>query len=183
MFFRFASGITCFCVRGLNSVRTCVGLVQNHVSNKKISDYINNNLYVEIDHFPRNYSRKKKLFTNVVSSREDSFGLHLVGFYYDSVTSPFLLWKNYLDILPRIVFNSCYRHALPLLVPNSSYCMCRYFIVCTPKNCRSIVSNKIKGIFYKDLVAFCSRIAVVPCTCLIRTKLLKLLITIKEVLN
>ena len=156
MFFRFASGITCFCVRGLNSVRTCVGLVQNHVSNKKISDYINNNLYVEIDHFPRNYSRKKKLFTNVVSSREDSFGLHLVGFYYDSVTSPFLLWKNYLDILPRIVFNSCYRHALPPLVPNSSYCMCSVDILLSVllKTVGVLFRIKLKEFFIKILLLF-----------------------------
>ena len=156
MFFRFASGITCFCVRGLNSVRTCVVLVQNHVSNKKISDYINNNLYVEIDHFPRNYSRKKKLFTNVVSSREDSFGLHLVGFYYDSVTSPFLLWKNYLDILPRIVFNSCYRHALPPLVPNSSYCMCSVDILLSVllKTVGVLFRIKLKEFFIKILLLF-----------------------------
>ena len=55
------------------------------------------------------------------SPGEDPFGLNLGGFYYEIVSSPFLLWKIDLDVLSGIVFNSCYRHVLPLLVPNSSY--------------------------------------------------------------
>ena len=99
---------------------------------------------------------------NVISSREDPFGLNLGAFYYGSVTSPFLLWKTYLNILSLIVFNSCYRHILSQFVPNSSYGTCRDFTVCAPKNCRGIVPNKIKAIFYKDLV-FCNRIATLSC--------------------
>ena len=147
--------------------RSCTKL---YVSNEKISDYINNNLYVEIDHFPIQISHRiiaaKKIYlfphVNVISSREDPFGLNLGGFYYESVTSPFLLWKTYLNILSLIVFNSCYRHILSQFVPNSSYGTCRDFTVCAPKNCRGIVPNKIKAIFYKDLV-FCNRIATLSC--------------------
>ena len=87
--------------------RSCTRL---YVPNKKISDYINNNFFVEIDHFPVQISheiiaeKKNYLFahTNLISSRGDPFGLNLGGFYYESVTSPFLFWKTYLDILSRI---------------------------------------------------------------------------------
>ena len=87
--------------------RSCTRL---YVPNKKISDYINNNFFVEIDHFPVQISheiiaeKKKYLFahTNLISSRGDPFGLNFGGFYYESVTSPFLFWKTYLDILSRI---------------------------------------------------------------------------------
>ena len=65
---------------------------------------------MEIDHFPVQISheiiaeKKNCLFahTNLISSRGDPFGLNFGGFYYESVTSPFLFWKTYLDILSRI---------------------------------------------------------------------------------
>ena len=70
-----------------------------------------------MNHFPIQISEgivlAKKIYlfahTNIVSSREDPFGLNLGGFYYKSVTSSFLLWKAYLDILVRIVFNLSYK--------------------------------------------------------------------------
>lgn len=106
-----------FCERPQFCVDMCRSCTKFYVSNKRISDHINDNLDVEINHFPIQISEgivlamKIYLFahTNIVSSREDPFGLNLGGFYYKSVTSSFLLWKAYLDILVRIVFNLSYK--------------------------------------------------------------------------
>ena len=70
-----------------------------YVSKKKISDYINNNLYVEINRFPVQPSEgivaAKKIYlslhTNVVGSGEDPFGVNLGGLYYESISSAFLI--------------------------------------------------------------------------------------------
>ena len=77
-------------------LRFCTRL---YVSNKKISDYINNNLYVEINRFPVQPSEgivaAKKIYlslhTNVVGSGEDPFGVNLGGLYYESISSAFLI--------------------------------------------------------------------------------------------
>ena len=142
-----------------------------YVSNKKISDYVNNNFYVEINRFQVQLSEgivaAKKIYlfshTNVVGNREDPFGVNLGGLHYESISSSFLLWKFYLDLLSRIVFNTCYRYVLPILVPNFTYGNCRKLTVCDSKNCKNLVLSKIKSKFYEEMVAFCKRIAEISC--------------------
>ena len=162
------------CERPQFCVDVCRSCTKLYVSNKRISDHINDNLYVEISHFPIQISEgvvpAKKIYlfahTNIVSSvssGEDPFGLNLDGFYYKSVTSPFLLWKAYQDILVRTVFNLSYEGLLPLLVPNSSYGACRHFTACNSKNYRNLILNKIKTIFHKEIAVFCKRIDVISC--------------------
>lgn len=141
--------------------RICVNSALKCTLNKKVSDCMNQTLYVEIDvYFPAPLqfgtapAKNISLFvhTNIPPEKVDSdFG------YRETINSLSLLWKTCLDILSPTVFNSCYRYVLPLLVPNFSYSV---FV----KNRRRVVSNKIKAIFDKDLVTFCTRIAVVSST-------------------
>ena len=115
-----------------------------YVSNKKISDYVNNNFYVEINRFQVQLSEgivaAKKIYlfshTNVVGNREDPFGVNLGGLHYEFISSSFLLWKFYLDLLSRIVFNTCHRYVLPILVPNFTYGNCRKLTVCDSKTAK-----------------------------------------------
>ena len=77
----------------------CRFCTRPYVSNKKISDYINSNLYVEINRFPVQSSEgivaANKIYlssrTNVVGSGEDPFGVNLGGLYYESISSAFLI--------------------------------------------------------------------------------------------
>ena len=77
---------------------------------KKISDHISNNLFVHINEFLNQLkqgfilTQKVPLFvhTNIVMKNgRSNFG----GLYYESISSPFMLWKFYLDIISRTVFN------------------------------------------------------------------------------
>ena len=87
------------CERSQFNPDICRFCTRLYVSNKKISDYINNNLYVEINRFPVQPSEgivaAKKIYlslhTNVVGSGEDPFGVNLGGLYYESTSSAFLI--------------------------------------------------------------------------------------------
>ena len=91
------------------------------ITNKKISDHIKNNLFVHTNDFPNQlrqgfiltqkvplfvhtYIDMKNVFAHTNSAMKNdrsNFG----RIYYESKNSPFMLWKFYLDILCRIVFN------------------------------------------------------------------------------
>ena len=139
--------------------RLCTKL---NVSNKKVSDYINENSYMEIDYFPTQLAEgivsAKKIYlfahTNLTPCREDPFAVNLGGLYYESISSSFLLWKFYFNLLDRIVFNICQCDILPLLILKSFYGNYRIFTVCNSKNCRNLILNRIKKLFYKEMVDF-----------------------------
>ena len=75
-----------------------------------------------------------------MKSEKRNFG----GIYYDIISFPLLLWKCYLDIICRIVFNFLYKFIYRQLV---SGCLnvknCRDFTVCTTQNCLN--KKKSKG--------------------------------------
>ena len=42
---------------------------------------------------------------------------------YEKISSPFFLFKNYLDIIGRVIFNHCDKYLLPaLLIKNRTTC-------------------------------------------------------------
>ena len=43
------------------------------------------------------------------------FGINFVSLYYESISSPFLIWRAYLDMLCEVVFNVSHRFILPLI--------------------------------------------------------------------
>ena len=78
-------------------------------------------MFVEINQFPIWLSpgdvaaRKINLFVHTnIAAINDLFGLNFGSLYCESISSPFLLWKGYFDILCRIVFNVSQRFVLPL---------------------------------------------------------------------
>ena len=84
------------------------------------------------------------------SGRSRNFG----SLYYESISSPFLLWKMYLDTLCRIVVNVSEKFLLPVLL-SSVRGSCRSLTTCTSENCPSLKSKAIKAVSYKRLVEFC----------------------------
>ena len=132
------------------------------IKNNKISDHINNNLFVHINGFPNQLkqgiimTQKVPLFvwtkhTNIVMSNDR---LNFGSLWYESIDSPFMLWKSYLDILCWIVLNVSHRFIFPLLMSGIDM-SCRDFTVCTSTNCSSLKKSKIKAMFLRELVDFC----------------------------
>ena len=137
------------------------------IKNRKISDHINNNLFVHINEFPDQLKQgitlvqKIPLFVHkniVMKNGSLNFG----GIYYESLSSPYLLWKFYLDVLCRIVFNVSREFIFPLLMSDLEG-NCTSFTVCTSKNCLRLKKNKIKAIFFRELVKFCKKISEFCC--------------------
>ena len=82
--------------------------------------------------------------------------------YYESINSPFLCWKFCLDILCQIVFNVSENFVLPLILTsiNADY---RKYIVSTSSNCLYLRINKVKVIFFRELVNLCRKVRGLSC--------------------
>ena len=74
--------------------------------------------------------------------------------YYENISSPFLVWKMYLDIIYRIPFNVSERFILPVFISNIKG-NCRNFTACTKETCPGLKRKTIETLFYKKLVEFC----------------------------
>ena len=158
------SGITCSCVRDHSIVLTCIFIVQSSVF--QIKKYQTTSIRICICQFNSCASIRKGIViaetiyifahTNVFIGKDDPFGrsANFGSFYYESIRSPFLLWKMYLDTVCRIVFNVSEKFLLPILF---SIVMgsCRSFTACTTENCPGLKIKIIKALFYKRLVEFC----------------------------
>ena len=133
------------------------------IKNKKISDHINNNSFVHIDEFPEQLKKgfsliqKIPLFvhTNVVMKNSRS---NFEGIFYESISSPYLLWKFYIDVLCRTVFNVSYEFIFPLLMSGIDL-NCRDFACCTTENCSGLGKDRVKSIFFREVVDFCIKLS------------------------
>ena len=100
------------CERSQYMTNMCRFCTKWYIKNKTISDHINDKLFVEINQFPIRLSpgvvaaRRINLFVHTnIAAINDLFGLNFGSLYCESISSSFLLWKGYLDILCRIVLN------------------------------------------------------------------------------
>ena len=78
--------------------------------------------------------------------------------FYEVINSPFLLWKSYLDILARIVFNFCEKYILPVLLSDWND-DCRNYTACMPKNCFSMKRIKVKEIVFSAALNLSKKLA------------------------
>ena len=146
----------------------CMYCTKLYIQNKKISDFINKDLRLSTVDFPPEitFLCEKDIFlfayTNAYSRKIDLFGTNLVSLYYESVSSPFLLWKYYLDILCRIVFNYNSKHILAVIL-SGIMLDCRKFTVCSIENCANLKKEKVRVIFYREIAHFCKTLAEVSC--------------------
>ena len=94
--------------------------------------------------------------TNVFIDKDDPFGrsANFGSLSYESISSPFLLWKMYLDSICRITFNVSEKFLLPIFI-SSVGDNCITATACTKENCSGLKHKEIKALFYKKLVKFC----------------------------
>lgn len=111
------------CERSQCRYDVCKYCTKLYIQNRKISDHVNEKLFVSIDQFPGQLregmviTEKIYLFAHTnVFIKNRPFGLNFGSLYYESISSPFLLWKSYLDILCHAIFNVSYKFVLPILV-------------------------------------------------------------------
>lgn len=124
----------CFCSRSQLDLNTCQYCTMLPVRNAKINKYVNDKLNIDTRLFPI-LLRSSVLYVSEVHSfihtnfgkdrqrpySEDNSGT----FYYEGVTSPFILFKSYLDIIGRLIFNFCDKNLLSVLFKDRRFCRSR----------------------------------------------------------
>ena len=159
------------CERSQYMKDMCLDCTKLYIQNKRISNFINDELCLNISEFPCEITggivsaNKIYLFahTNAYCGKNDPLGTNLGSLYYESIDSPFLLWKFYLDVLSRVVFNQINKHVLLMLLSDNEI-HCRKFTVFNEKNCSGVRKVRIKTIFYQELVSFYKTLCEVSCS-------------------
>ena len=161
-----------YCERSQYCLHMCVDCTILYIPNKKISDHINKNLYMSIEQFhptiKKGIAIAEKIYffphSNGFINKDDPFtrSQNVGVLYYESISSPFLLFKMSLDTMCKIVFNISSKHLLFVLL-SSVKGNCRSFTACTGANCPHLKSKTIKAIFYKRLVEFSLYLVRVSC--------------------
>lgn len=136
-----------------------------YINNKKILDHVNKKLFLQVD-LSNGIAVSKKIYLfshSNIDAMSNVYGLNFGVLYYESIESPFMVWKLYLDVFCRVVFNVSYKHIYNFTVLGTDS-NCREFAVCTPKNCSGMKMNKIKVVFFRELVIL--RIVLAEISCL-----------------
>ena len=115
--FHIAYGLIFGFVLGLSVIKTYVNTcTMLRVKNVKVNKQIKDKLMIETSLFPvllRSsvlYVSEVHLFihTNFSKDHQKPYSKNNFGvLYYEVVSSPFLLFKSYLDIIDRVIFNLC----------------------------------------------------------------------------
>ena len=156
------------CTRSQYEKDMCPFCAKVYIKHRKISGFINENLTVQIDGYipiQLKYGvllgSELNLFArSSVFNRQKLFDIgsrNCGTLFYESIDSPFLLMKFYLDRLARIIFNFCDKSILPMLLSDTET-DCRKYTVCTPINCLSLRTDKIKVILFKETVIFAKKL-------------------------
>ena len=133
LYFPFACGHIFGFVRGLKKTDIYVSFVLLRIQRVKINNYIRKNFCIKTRLFPM-FLRHSilhvpdiRLFVSIRSGRdrqrpycEHSFGV----LFSEEISSLFLLFTFYVDILERIIFNLCDKHLLPIML-NNQYLLAR----------------------------------------------------------
>lgn len=122
----------------------CLFCTKTYLKSKKASKYIEKKLFVDVlDYFSVQFSHgiisdgQVHLFVHSsVINRQKIFDENgnLGMLFYEVINSPFLVWKFYLNILTRIVFNYIENYVLPTVLSGSDD-DCRNHTACTPFIC------------------------------------------------
>ena len=133
----------------------CLYCTRVCINYKGISDCVNNNLYVPIELFPQPVGEgimlKDKIYFFVhfhctISGKRKQIENNFGTLYYESMCSPFLMYKTYFEILCRIVYNFVDKKILPLFI-NNGFSACRNETVCDLRQCQGSRKNKNNLLF------------------------------------
>ena len=142
-----------FCLRSQYKSNMCLFCTKIYLRNKKVSRLIETKLTVDVlNYFPVQISHGTitdghvNLFVHSsVNDRQKLFdkNSNFGTLSFEVINFPFLLWKFYLDVLARMVFNYCDKYILPTLLSDltDNY---RNYTTCTRFNCYNMKKNNVK---------------------------------------
>ena len=143
------------CNRSYYASDMCTFCTKNHINGKL---HVDIEKYVPVQlQFGIIVAKNVNLFVHAnVISRKKVFGAgaNFGTLFYESINSPFLLWKLHLDILCQIVFNVSQKFVLPLLLTGIEV-NCRKYTYSTSSNSFNLKITKIKVLFFRELVNLC----------------------------
>ena len=122
-----------FCCRSQRDPKICQFRTKLQITNVKIINYINKKLVFDSRRpFPLHLNSRIVYVPEVSLFVHVRFGIDKQRKYskrnfgvlqYEEISFPFLLFKNYLDILGRVILNHCDKYLLPpLLIKNHTTC-------------------------------------------------------------
>ena len=106
----------------------CVFCTRFHVRERLLSDFLNQKLTFSKSSFPSNFVHdvflhQISLFIHyhgiIYASRDKNLEndyANFGGLYYEEVDRPFLLYKFYLEILGRVIFNNFFKKVMPIML-------------------------------------------------------------------
>ena len=137
--FRIWSHFWCCCRSQFNS-NICQFCTKLRITGRKVVHYINKKLVFDVrKSFPFDLfytatcNNNVSLFAHVQfgPDRQRPYSTNNYGaLYYEVVSSPFLILKNYLDIIGKVVLNRCNKVLLPELFKGEDESQCRECTVC-----------------------------------------------------
>ena len=157
------------CCRCQYENNMCLFCTKLYLKNKKICRVIEKKLTTDVlEYFPVQLSNGviahvvvHLLVHSSVSDRQKLHGenTNFGILYYEVVSSLFILWKFYLDILARIVFNYCGKYIISALLSGLDTYDCRNINVCTPIRCFGLKNNKIIEIVFISGICLLKKLA------------------------
>lgn len=159
-----------FCSRSQRNINICQCCTKLQITDSKIVNYINKKLIIDVCKlFPSAlrstvvYAPQVPMFFNVRfgldKQRPHSQKIYGV-LHYEEVSSSFVLFKTYLDIIGRIIFNYCDKYLIPNLfekfirLKSLSYNNKKHF---------SVKKKKLKQNLYLSATKFIKRLVVSTC--------------------
>ena len=145
------------CCRSQYESNICLFCTKLCLKNEKVNLVITKTLKIGyFENFP------VSLYCSVISSDEINLFVHsssqdrqkLYGpnnfgtLLYEVISSPFMLWKFYLDVLARVVLNHCDKFILLALLSGFDTNECRNSAVCNFENCFDFKKLKLEILFF-----------------------------------
>ena len=116
-----------YCNRGFYMNNKCVFRTRFHVRERLFSDFLNQKLKFSKSYFPCNFVHDVFLnqislfihYHGIIYANTDKDFENIYGnfgvLYYEEVGRPFLLYKFYLEILCRVIFNKFFTKVMPIM--------------------------------------------------------------------
>ena len=83
--------------------------------------------------------------------------------YYEVVSSPFRILKNFLDIFGKVILNQCDKCFLPALFKGANENICKSHTICSIRDCFPTKKQRIKQKVYLLAVKLIKRLAISAC--------------------
>ena len=112
------------------------------------------------------YNRETSLFVHVQfdTDRKKPYSKNNFGvLYYELVSSPFMISKNYLDILGNVILNQCDKYFLAALFKGENENICRSHTTCSIRDCSPMKKRRIKQKVYLFAVKLIKPLAISTC--------------------